>query len=139
MPGFPDQFVARKANGCEWRLSELAELDIVEANDRNIIGDALPDAADGAEGADGRQVIGREHSRWRLGKGEQFRHRRFSAVDFVGPLDHAALALTYATRADTFQECPASGPRRLQRHRPADETHALAPPLNNLPNRLLYS
>ena len=56
--GFSAQFVARKTNGSERGLGELTELDIVKAHDRNIFGHVQAGAADGAECADGREIVG---------------------------------------------------------------------------------
>jgi hypothetical protein len=65
---FPPQFVTRKTNGGKRRLSELAKLDVIEANDGAIVGNTQTYAGDGTERTDRSQVVGGEHGSWRLWK-----------------------------------------------------------------------
>src|ERR1035438_10125938 len=65
---FSPQLVTRKANGGERRLSELAKLNVIEANNGDIIGDTQTSACDGTERPDSGQVVGGEYRGWRLGQ-----------------------------------------------------------------------
>src|SRR5438552_1705907 len=60
------QFRAQQPNRRERRLSILGHVDIVEADDGNVLRNAEPNLANAAQRTDRSQVIGGEHSRRRI-------------------------------------------------------------------------
>src|SRR5438309_5743583 len=74
---------ARQSNGSESRLSELAQINIVKANQGNVLGDPQIRVVYGAQRADGSQVVGCQDGCGSFRKSEQSFHRCLASVNFV--------------------------------------------------------
>jgi hypothetical protein len=74
---------AGEANGGQGRLSEVRERDVVEADQRNIAGNLESGVMNGAERADGGQVIRGDYGGWAFGQTQKIAHRADAALDAV--------------------------------------------------------
>src|SRR6478672_1280018 len=72
---------ARKPDGGEGRMSEVSEGDIVKANQGNITGNVEAGIANGAERANGREIIGSDYSGGRLRQPEKIAHRKYATFN----------------------------------------------------------
>lgn len=87
LDGFAGELYLRHADGGEGRVDELGEVDVVEADDGHVFGDAEAACLEGAEGADGHEVVGAEDGGGRLGVVEQFGHAGHAAFELVVAFD----------------------------------------------------
>src|ERR1700687_2144271 len=120
----PAEFRARQADSCQWRLSKLSQIDVVKSDDRQIVGDPKARVVNGAQCAEGSEIIRREYCGRPLLQLQQAVHGSGTTVDFVIPFhDESAISGKIVFIQAVKKGRP---PRtcRLEVHGAADETDA---------------
>src|SRR6266702_4803987 len=78
---FLGHLVAGQADGCQRRIEDIAELNIIEANDREVSRSRQTRSMQSAQRTNRGQIVGCKERRWPILPAQELGHYRLAAAD----------------------------------------------------------